>query len=75
MKGCCSRGIKAVAVNNTKDARILFDEVVNGNFQIVYISPEMLIGTHKWRSILLDDKYQSNLKGVIIDEAHCVIKW
>ena len=41
-------------------------------YQIMYISPEMLLGTKKWRSILQGHIYQSKLSAVVIDEAHCV---
>lgn len=32
----------------------------------------MLIGTSKWRNALQNEVYQSRLRAVIIDEAHCV---
>ena len=35
----------------------------------------MIIGTNKWRSTLQEEKYQSRLRGIIVDEAHCVKKW
>jgi superfamily II DNA helicase RecQ len=62
-------------VNHSEESKKLFEKVVHRHFQIIYISLEMLIGTDKWRSILLNDEYQTCLKSVVIDEAHCVIKW
>ena len=49
------------------------DEVNKGHYNILFTSPELLIS--KWRSLLGSSIYQSCLVGVIIDEAHCVVKW
>ena len=38
-----------------------------------YMSPEMLV--KKGREILSNDTYKERLVGLIIDEAHCVLKW
>ena len=35
-------------------------------------TPEMLLSKHKWRRMLLGDKYTQNLRAVVIDEAHTV---
>ena len=59
VSNCTSRGINAVAVTREEKSRETYDAVVNGKYQIVYISPEMVIGTRKWRSTLQDDVYQS----------------
>ena len=44
-------------------------------YQLVYISPELLMVNLKWREMLTSTVYQSRLKGFIVDEAHCVTKW
>ena len=75
VKSCIDHGIKAVAVTRDEESKIHHEAVIEGNFQIVYISLEMLIGTRKWRATLLEGKYQTRLKTVVIDEAHCVKKW
>jgi ATP-dependent DNA helicase RecQ len=49
------------------------EAVLKGRYRIVLMSPEMLMG--KWRSLLMNPVYQKQLIGLIIDEAHCVIKW
>lgn len=49
------------------------DEVNKGHYNILFMSPELLM--IKWRSLLGSSIYQSCLVGVIIDEAHCVVKW
>ena len=75
VESCTRRGIKAVAVTSEEESRKNYGDVVNGLYQIVYISPEMIIGTQKWRTTLQDDLYQSKLRAVVVDEAHCVKKW
>ena len=75
VESCTRRGIKAVAVTSEEESRKNYGDVVNGLYQIVYISPEMIIGTQKWRTTLQDDLYQSKLCAVVVDEAHCVKKW
>ena len=49
--------------------------VVNGHYQVVYMSPEIIIGTRKWQATLQDDEYQARLCAIVVDEAHCVKKW
>ena len=75
VESCVSRGIKAIAVTREEESKKKYASVVNGFYQIVYMSPEMIIGTRKWQATLQDDEYQSRLCGVVIDEAHCVKKW
>ena len=50
-------------------------QVVKGNFQIVYFSPESLLSGHRWRELLQVEQYRSNVVAFIVDEAHCVKKW
>ena len=75
VSSCISRGINAVAVTKQESRTHLVKAAIKGDFQIVYISPEMLIATTKWRNALQNEVYQSRLRAVIIDEAHCVKKW
>ena len=49
--------------------------IKNGEYQIVFISPESLFCTTEWRMMLCSTKYRSNLVGLIVDEAHCIKKW
>ena len=49
------------------------NDVMKGKYSIVLLSPEMTMS--KWRSLLLTRVYQQRLVGVVVDEAHCVVKW
>ena len=74
-------GIKACYVSgsvfNNQQCDAEFDEeaVVKGNYQVVYFTPEMLLGSRKWRTMLLGEVYTRHLQALIIDEAHTVIQW
>ena len=50
-------------------------KVVNGEAQLVFISPENLICNKVYRDMLLTAPYKENLVAVTIDEAHCVKTW
>ena len=73
VRSCKERGINAAAI--CSDERELEKEAAKGAYQLIYISPEMLLGTNKWRAILTSDLFQSRLVGVVVDEAHCVKSW
>ena len=45
---------------------------VAGKYQVVFISPELLLTEETWR---VSPIYKYHLVGFIIDEAHCIIKW
>ena len=51
------------------------EKVLQGQFQLVYISPEKLLCCRKWREMLISEIYQEMMIGFIVDEAHTVKKW
>ena len=50
-------------------------EIRKGCYQLVYISPESLLGDNCWREMLRNDVYQTRMVAFCVDEAHCVKKW
>ena len=46
-----------------------------GRYEIVFFTPELLISSKRWRSVLTSETYIQHMKGLVIDEAHCVKKW
>ena len=52
-----------------------FAGVLEGTYQLVFFTPEMLLLKKKWRHILMNDRYSEGLKAFVIDEAHVVKKW
>lgn len=57
------------------DKSINLELFVTGKFQLVLISPESLLRSKLWRNILKTEKYQENLIGFIVDEAHLIKNW
>ena len=49
--------------------------VLNGQVQLVYISPESIIANAKYRSMLLSPIYKKNPMAIVVDEAHCIKTW
>ena len=47
----------------------LVQAVLAGEYQIIFLSPEVLLTELRWREMLRTEVYQNNLVGVIVDEA------
>ena len=52
---------------------IPISEINEGKYSMVFLSPELLVG--RWRKLLEIPVYQEKLIGLVVDEAHCVLKW
>jgi superfamily II DNA helicase RecQ len=48
---------------------------INGEFSIVFASPESIVKNQKWREMLRGKIYQKNLFGIVTDEVHVIPKW
>ncbi|XP_062622050.1 uncharacterized protein LOC134283551 [Saccostrea cucullata] len=64
-------GYRAVQVSNDTDKQA----VMNGYFQFVFGSPELLVGDDKWREVLRNPIFTSKNQLIVVDEAHTVIQW
>ncbi len=74
VRAMSDKGARAVFVGDClEDGDIA--SVCEGAYQIVYLSPEVLLENEQWREMLLNSVYAKYLIGLIIDEAHCVKKW
>lgn len=49
--------------------------IIRGDYQLLYASPENVLGVSKWREMLGSSIYLENLVGVAVDEAHCISTW
>ncbi len=50
-------------------------EIMEGNFSLIFGSPESWILNPKWRAMLASTLYQDNLVAIVGDEAHVAYKW
>jgi len=71
--GFSSRGLKCARVGNCTEE--MKQKILDGEYQLVFVSPEALLATRRWRKMLLSPIYQNNLIAVVVDEAHCVRNW
>ncbi len=65
-------GIAAACLNSltsSSDKKVIFKAINNGKLRLLYVTPEMLQNT-KLQQVLL----KANVAGVMVDEAHCVVK-
>ena len=70
-----SKGLSTVFVSGDLFDEVVKDAILNGLYQLVLISPELLMVNLTWREKMRSDVYQRNLVAFVVDEAHCVIKW
>ena len=68
-------GLKAAFVGEAQDDQSVEQGVKNGEYSLVYMNPESMMTVLQWREIFRSQLYQQRLKGIVIDEAHCVEKW
>lgn len=71
------RGIKATYIGEHLEKKAIQD-IVNGKFTIIFVSPECLLANHQWRKIvkmLVSKVYKNRLIGIAVDEAHCISQW
>ena len=68
------KGLRAgcVTKESSSDEKKIAKE---GGFQLVFFSPEAIVSTHTWRTVIQSKKYQENVVALVIDEAHCIHKW
>jgi len=69
-----AKGLRAAKVTGDS-SKSLRKEVQEGQYQLVYITPELLITGSVWRKMLVGEVYSERLRAFIIDEAHTVKKW
>lgn len=70
-----SKGITAEFVGMAQDDDASVQMVIDGNAQLVFISPENIICNPVYRRMLQSKKYKEKLVGLVVDEAHCIKTW
>jgi ATP-dependent DNA helicase RecQ len=54
---------------------VVNEGVVNGAYKIIYTTLETFLNVLKWREVFRSTYYQTNLIGIVVDEAHCIEQW
>ena len=69
-------GLSAAVISDRESmSSTVKNRIKNGEFQIVFISPESPFMSKEWKNTLSSKVYRDNLAGFIVDEAHCIKKW
>lgn len=75
VKKCNLLGVMAALVTRESDDKEMKRSIQEGKYDIVFFTPESLLHSKRWRNTLTNEIYAKHLKGLVIDEAHCVSKW
>ena len=70
-----SRGLSVGYIGEGQHDPSISQHVLNGECQLVLISPENIINDTPYRNMLLSDVYQKKTVCLAVDEAHCVQTW
>ena len=69
------KGLRVEFLGEAQEDDDAITRVLNGDIQLVYISPESLLLNRQYRGMLTTVPYQERLKALVVDEAHCVKLW
>ena len=70
-----SLGLSTEFVGEAQRDKSAIKKVLNGEVQLVYITPENLVHNCMYRNMLMSDKYREKLVALVVDEAHCIKLW
>ena len=70
-----SRGLETEFIGAAQTSVEKRDRVMRGEIQLVFVTPETIIGNARFRNMLLSPTYREKLICVAVDEAHCVKLW
>ncbi|CAH1240939.1 Hypp6226 [Branchiostoma lanceolatum] len=56
--------------NPSEEARIM-----EGKVQLMFANPETLVLDPKWRDLLMAERFQNNIIGIVVDEVHKTPSW
>ena len=69
------KGIDVEFVGEAQEDEKAIEKIINGQVQLVYISPENLVENRLYRNMLRSTVYQEKMIALVVDEAHCVKFW
>ena len=70
-----AKGLESAYVSGDDEGGDIARGVENGDYALVFMSPEALVSSCRWREIFRTPTYQENLVAVVVDEAQCIEKW
>lgn len=70
-----SKGLSAAYISGEVTDDMIKEKACKGEYQLVFLTPEMVINNRRWRKMIESDVYTERMKAFVVDEAHCVKKW
>ena len=70
-----AKGLESAYVSGEDEGGAVARGVENGDYSLVFMSPEALVSSCRWRETFRTSTYQENLVAVVVDETHCIEKW
>ncbi len=67
-------GISAAGIYEGQSEDVCRD-IEEGNYSLLYASPESLLGKRRWRMLTSSQSFRQNCVAVVVDEAHCLVNW
>ena len=68
-------GLSACYIAQDQEDQQLKANAIKGDYQLVLFTPEMLLQSRQWRSMLLSKVYCRRLRAFVVNEAHTVKQW
>ena len=65
-------GVSAAMIGGGKTSD---EKIKAGRVSVVFGSPEMLIGSSRWRMTIQESAFQTSVVAVVADEVHTVVQW
>ena len=50
-------------------------KIENGDYNFVYLSPEIFLNSKMWEDVYFSKKFQNRLALIVVDKAHIIYQW
>jgi superfamily II DNA helicase RecQ len=67
--------IRSVAIHANHMPTGLEDQLIAGEYQAVFMSPETIFEHPRFKSLWDIAEWRARVQAAVIDEAHCIIPW
>ncbi|KAA1131707.1 ATP-dependent DNA helicase sgs1 [Puccinia graminis f. sp. tritici] len=68
-------GFTAINLTKMNFNQEVANEISNGVYQFVYMSPETFLNNKIWEAVYFSRKFQNRLALIVVDEAHMIYIW
>ncbi|PLW48549.1 hypothetical protein PCANC_12209 [Puccinia coronata f. sp. avenae] len=68
-------GFTAINLNKLNFNKKAADDISNGVYQFVYMSPEIFLNNKMWEDVYFSLAFQNRLGLILVDEAHMIYIW